>query len=268
MPVVNVPKAMTIAGSDSGGGAGIQADLKTFAALGVYGTVTLTAITAQNTVGVSGVHEIPTDMIVAQMDAVMGDIGADAVKTGMLSSQEIVEVVAAQVAKHGIRSLVVDPVMVAKSGDSLLRDDAVDAVRTRLVPLSAVVTPNIPEAEALTGMTIESDDDVREAARRIVGMGARSVVVKGGHREGPATDVLYDGSSFREYSAPRIDTVNTHGTGCTFASAVAAGLAQGKSVEEAVGQAKEYVTEAIRASFPIGRGHGPLNHFYELWRDS
>ena len=268
MTVVNVPKAMTIAGSDSGGGAGIQADLKTFAALGVYGTVTLTAITAQNTVGVSGVHEIPTDMIVAQMDAVMGDIGADAVKTGMLSSQEIVEVVASQIQRHGIRSLVVDPVMVAKSGDSLLRDDAVDAVRTRLVPLSAVVTPNIPEAEALTGMTIESDDDVREAARRIVGMGARSVVVKGGHREGPATDVLYDGSSFREYSAPRIDTVNTHGTGCTFASAVAAGLAQGKSVEEAVGQAKEYVTEAIRASFPIGRGHGPLNHFYELWRDS
>ena len=184
MPVVNVPKAMTIAGSDSGGGAGIQADLKTFAALGVYGTVTLTAITAQNTVGVSGVHEIPTDMIVAQMDAVMGDIGADAVKTGMLSSQEIVEVVASQIQRHGIRSLVVDPVMVAKSGDSLLRDDAVDAVRTRLVPLSAVVTPNIPEAEALTGMTIESDDDVREAARRIVGMGARSVVVKGGHREG------------------------------------------------------------------------------------
>ena len=268
MTVGNVPKAMTIAGSDSGGGAGIQADLKTFAALGVYGTVTLTAITAQNTVGVSGVHEIPTDMIVAQMDAVMGDIGADAVKTGMLSSQEIVEVVASQIQRHGIRSLVVDPVMVAKSGDSLLRDDAVDAVRTRLVPLSAVVTPNIPEAEALTGMTIESDDDVREAARRIVGMGARSVVVKGGHREGSATDVLYDGSSFREYSAPRIDTVNTHGTGCTFASAVAAGLAQGKSVEEAVGQAKEYVTEAIRASFPIGRGHGPLNHFYELWRDS
>jgi hydroxymethylpyrimidine/phosphomethylpyrimidine kinase len=256
---------MTIAGSDSGGGAGIQADLKTFAALGVYGTVTLTAITAQNTVGVYGVHEIPTDMIVAQMDAVMSDIGADAVKTGMLSSQEIVEVVAAQVAKHGIRSLVVDPVMVAKSGDALLRDDAVNAVCTKLVPLAAVVTPNIPEAEALTGTTIESDDDVREAARRIVSMGARTVVVKGGHREGPAADVLYDGSEFQVFTAPRINTVNTHGTGCTFASAVAAGLAQGKSVEEAVGQAKEYVTEAIRASFPIGQGHGPLNHFYKLW---
>ena len=268
MPVVNVPKAMTIAGSDSGGGAGIQADLKTFAALGVYGTVTLTAITAQNTVGVSGVHEIPTDMIVAQMDAVMSDIGADAVKTGMLSSQEIVEVVAAQVAKHGIRSLVVDPVMVAKSGDALLRDDAVNAVCTKLVPLAAVVTPNIPEAEALTGTTIESDDDVREAARRIIGMGARSVVVKGGHREGPAVDVLYDGSEFREFTAPRIDTVNTHGTGCTFASAVAAGLAQGRSVEEAVGQAKDYVTEAIRTSFPIGQGHGPLNHFHRLWGET
>ena len=267
MPQINVPKAMTIAGSDSGGGAGIQADLKTFAALGVYGTVTLTAITAQNTIGVTGVHEIPTDMIVAQMDAVMGDIGADAVKTGMLSSQEIVEVVAAQVAKHGIRSLVVDPVMVAKSGDALLRDDAVNAVCTKLVPLAAVVTPNIPEAEALTGTTIESDDDVREAARRIVSMGARTVVVKGGHREGPAADVLYDGSEFQVFTAPRINTVNTHGTGCTFASAVAAGLAQGKSVEEAVGQAKEYVTEAIRASFPIGQGHGPLNHFYELWRE-
>jgi hydroxymethylpyrimidine/phosphomethylpyrimidine kinase len=265
MPQIYVPKAMTIAGSDSGGGAGIQADLKTFAALGVYGTVTLTAITAQNTIGVTGVHEIPTDMIVAQMDAVMSDIGADAVKTGMLSSQEIVEVVAAQVAKHGIRSLVVDPVMVAKSGDALLRDDAVNAVCTKLVPLAAVVTPNIPEAEALTGTTIESDDDVREAARRIVSMGARTVVVKGGHREGPAADVLYDGSEFQVFTAPRINTVNTHGTGCTFASAVAAGLAQGKSVEEAVGQAKEYVTEAIRASFPIGQGHGPLNHFYKLW---
>ena len=268
MPDTSVPKAMTIAGSDSGGGAGIQADLKTFAALGVYGTVTLTAITAQNTVGVTGVHEIPTDMIVAQMDAVMGDIGADAVKTGMLSSQEIVEVVASQIQKHMVRSLVVDPVMVAKSGDALLREDAVNAVRTRLVPLAAVVTPNIPEAESLTGMTINSDEEVREAARRIMGMGARSVVVKGGHREGPAVDVLYDGSEFREFTAPRIDTVNTHGTGCTFASAVAAGLAQGRSVDDAVGQAKDYVTEAIRASFPIGQGHGPLNHFYRLWRAS
>lgn len=268
MAGARVPKAMTIAGSDSGGGAGIQADLKTFAALGVYGTVTLTAITAQNTVGVTGVHEIPLDMIIAQMDAVMGDIGADAVKTGMLSSREIVEVVAGQVKKHGIRALVVDPVMVAKSGDPLLREDAVEAVRSFLVPLAAVVTPNIPEAESLTGMTIETDADVREAAERIIQMGARSVVVKGGHREGPAADLLYDGVRFQEFSAPRIDTVNTHGTGCTFASAVAAGLAQRKTVEDSVAQAKEYVTEAIRSSFPIGSGHGPLNHFYRLWGDS
>ena len=264
----SIPKAMTIAGSDSGGGAGIQADLKTFAALGVYGTVTLTAITAQNTVGVTGVHEIPAEMIIAQMDAVMGDIGADAVKTGMLSSREIVEVVADQVQKYGIRALVVDPVMVAKSGDPLLREDAVEAVRTHLVPLAAVVTPNIPEAESLTGMTIKADADVREAAERIIQMGARTVVVKGGHREGPATDLLYDGVTFREFSAPRIDTVNTHGTGCTFASAVAAGLAQKKTVEDSVAQAKEYVTEAIRSSFPVGSGHGPLNHFYRLWGDS
>ena len=159
----------------------------------------------------------------------------------------------------------VDPVIVAKSGDSLLREDAVDCLRTRLLPLAAVVTPNIPEAEALTGTKIVSDADVRRAAESIVAMGARSVVVKGGHREGPATDLFYDGSDYREFTAPRFDTVNTHGTGCTFASAVAAGLARGMAVTEAVALAKDYVTEAIRSSFPIGQGHGPLNHFYKLW---
>ena len=265
MPANRIPTAMTIAGSDSGGGAGIQADLKTFAALGVYGTSALTAITAQNTIGVSGVHEIPTDIIAAQMEAVFSDIGADAVKTGMLSSVAIVEVVSRQLQHHGVESLVVDPVMVAKSGDSLLQEDAVDALRTLLVPLAAVLTPNIPEAEALTGMKINSDADVRRAAEQIIQMGAGSVVVKGGHREGPATDVFYDGDRFQEFTAPRIDTKNTHGTGCTFASAVAAGLARGMSVIDSVAQAKEYVTEAIRRSFAIGRGHGPLNHFYRLW---
>ena len=262
---MKVPKAMTIAGSDSGGGAGIQADLKTFAALGVYGASTLTAITAQNTVGVTAVHEIPTDVITAQIDAVLSDIGADAVKTGMLSSGAIIECVVEALKNHGVRQLVVDPVMVAKSGDSLLREDAVDTLRTRLLPLAAVVTPNIPEAEALTETKIVSDADVRRAAEAIVAMGARSVVVKGGHREGPATDLFYDGSDFREFTAPRIDTVNTHGTGCTFASAVAAGLARGMTVTESVALAKNYVTEAIRTSFPIGQGHGPLNHFYKLW---
>ena len=270
--VRQIASAMTIAGSDSGGGAGIQADLKTFAALGVYGTSVLTAITAQNTVAVTAVHEVPVDVIAAQIDAVATDIGVDAVKTGMLSSGAIIECVADSLNKHsgipGLKRLVVDPVMVAKSGDTLLREDAVGALRDRLLPLAAVVTPNIPEAETLTGRSIVTDNDVRKAAQAIVAMGAASVVVKGGHRAGPATDLYYDGSSFREFTSPRIETANTHGTGCTFASAVAAGLANGLTTEEAVGQAKEFVTEAIRRSFPIGQGHGPLNHFYKLWPDN
>ena len=256
---------MTIAGSDSGGGAGVQADLKTFAALGVYGTSVLTAITAQNTVGVYAVHEIPTSIIAAQIDAVMTDIGADAVKTGMLASTAIIECVAGQLQRHRVPWLVVDPVMVAKSGDPLLREDAVEALRTRLVPLASVVTPNIAEAEVLTGIKIADDRDMRQAAERIAAMGARSVIVKGGHREGPATDLFYDGYRFQEFSAPRVDSRNTHGTGCTFASAVAAGLARGASLVDAVAMAKEYVTEAIRHSLSLGKGHGPLNHFYKLW---
>ena len=257
-------RAMTIAGSDSGGGAGIQADLKTFAALGVYGASALTAITAQNTVGVTAVHEIPTDVITAQIDAVLDDIGADAVKTGMLSSSPIIECVSQAVQRHQVQRLVVDPVMVAKSGDSLLREDAIDSLRSLLLPLAAVVTPNIPEAEALTSRAITSPDDARVAAREIVNMGSRSVVVKGGHLDGPATDLFFDGISFHEFTTSRIDTKNTHGTGCTFASAVAAGLAQGMTPVDAVALAKEYVTEAIRHSFAIGQGHGPLNHFWRM----
>jgi len=273
-----MPSAMTIAGSDSGGGAGVQADLKTFAALEVYGTSVLTAITAQNTVAVTAVHEIPTDVIQAQIEAVVSDIGLDAMKTGMLSSSTIIQCVTESLkdaeSKYpdvpGLKRLVVDPVMVAKSGDSLLREEAVGALRELLLPMAAVVTPNIPEAETLTGLTIVTDDDIHKAAEAIVGMGAASVVVKGGHREGPATDLYYNGRDFREFTAPRFDTVNTHGTGCTFASAVAAGLAKGLQTEEAVGRAKEFVTEAIRSSFPIGQGHGPLNHFHRFWhqRDS
>ena len=259
------PIAMTIAGSDSGGGAGIQADLKTFSALGVYGASTLTAITAQNTVAVTAVHEIPTEIIAAQIEAVVTDIGVDAVKTGMLSSSAIVETVARELARHRIGNLVVDPVMVAKSGDSLLRQEAVDSLKTQLVPLAALVTPNVPEAETITGLQITTGEDMREAARRIVALGAKAVVVKGGHLDGPATDLLYDGSDFTEFTSERFDTVNTHGTGCTFASAAAAGLAQGKSVLDAVAQAKEFVTEAIRNSYPLGKGHGPVHHFYKLW---
>lgn len=258
-------RALTIAGSDSGGGAGIQADLKTFSALGVFGTSALTAITAQNTVGVTAVHEVPTEVISAQIDAVLEDIGADAVKTGMLSSSPIIECVCQAIERHQVQRLVVDPVMIAKSGDSLLREDAVSTLRARLLPLAAVVTPNIPEAEALTEKSITTPEDARRAAQQIVDMGAKAVVVKGGHLEGPATDLFYDGSTFQEFTSPRIDTKNTHGTGCTFASAIAAGLARDMSTIDAVAQAKEYVTEAIRRSFPIGQGHGPLNHFYKLW---
>ena len=263
-----IPTAMTIAGSDSGGGAGIQADLKTFAALGVYGTSALTAITAQNTLGVTAIHEVPTDVIAAQIQATLSDIGADAVKTGMLSSPAIIQTVAQEIQRHGVSRLVVDPVMVAKGGDRLLREDAVEALRTRLLPLATVVTPNTPEAEVLTGLTVRTPDDAREAARSIVAMGATSVVVKGGHLSGSdAVDIFYDGKQFREFSAPRIDTRNTHGTGCTFASAIAAGLAKGLALEEAVAQAKNYVTQAIRDNLEIGTGHGPLNHFFMLQKE-
>ena len=260
-----VPRAMTIAGSDSGGGAGIQADLKTFAALGVYGTSVITAVTAQNTVAVNGIAEIPADMVSAQIDTVMSDIGTDAVKTGMLAHSGIIEAVAERIQALDMPNVVVDPVMVAKSGDRLLREEAVDAYRTRLIPRALVVTPNIPEAEALVGFTIETDDDVRHAARAIAAMGARNIVIKGGHREGPVTDVLYSEGRFHDFTSVRIESKNTHGTGCTFASAIAAHLARGCTVEDAVLYAKEYVSAAIEAAFPIGRGHGPLNHFHALW---
>ena len=266
MDTAKPPTAMTIAGSDSGGGAGIQADLKTFSALGVFGTSALTAITAQNTVGVTAVHEIPTDVISAQIDAVITDIGADAVKTGMLSSAAIVATVSDAVRRHGITNLVVDPVMVAKSGDRLLREEAISSICNELIPLAKVVTPNIPEAEDLTGLSISTDSDVREAAEAIIGMGAQSVVVKGGHRDGPPTDILYDGERFLEFTTERIPSTNTHGTGCTFASAVAAGLAHGLEIPDAVQQAKDYVTDAIRAAYPIGQGHGPLHHFHAFWQ--
>ena len=257
-------RALTIAGSDSGGGAGIQADLKTFAAHGVYGTSALTAITSQNTRGVTDVLELPASLIESQIDAVITDIGADVVKTGMLSSSTIIEIVAAKARQYSLDALVVDPVMVAKGGDRLLRDDAVDALRSLLVPIAMVMTPNIPEAETLLGVKIETLEDAKEAAQALVGMGARAVVVKGGHLKGPPTDILYDGEEFRAYTSRRIETTSTHGTGCTFASATAANLAKGLPLRQAVSLAKSYVTSAIRMAQPIGRGHGPLNHFYML----
>ena len=265
----HLPRALTIAGSDSGGGAGIQADLKTFAALGVYGMSALTAITAQNTVGVLGVVELPASFVGLQIDAVLTDIGADAVKTGMLSNSEIIAVIAAKLQEYGVDNLVVDPVMVAKSGDPLLRPEARHALIEQLIPLAKVLTPNLQEARVLTGLEIDSLAAMKEAARAIQRLVARHVVVKGGHLPGSpqSIDVLYDGHDFTEFAAPRLATKNTHGTGCTFASAIAAGLAKGQSVTEAVGAAKAYLNAVLWASagLRLGQGHGPLNHFALLY---
>lgn len=265
-------RALTIAGSDSGGGAGIQADLKTFAARGVFGMSALTALTAQNTLGVQGVFEIPPDFIAAQIDSVISDIGADAVKTGMLSSAPIIEVIAAKIRQYHLGPLVVDPVMVAKGGDLLLRDDARTALIERLLPLATVVTPNLHEAGVLCGFPITSLPEMRRAAEVIKQMGPANVVVKGGHlpSESDAIDLLYDGSTFLEFRSERIRTRNDHGTGCTFASAVAAELAKGQPVAEAVRIAKEYLTGVLRASVNLqtGHGHGPMNHMALLIEDS
>lgn len=254
-------KALTIAGSDSGAGAGIQADLKTFAARGVYGTSVITAITAQNTRGVTGVLELPPEIIEAQLDAVLSDIGTDAAKTGMLSSASIIELVSDKVREWGIDKFVVDPVMVAKGGDRLLRADAVDALKEKLLPLALVLTPNLPEAEVLVGRPVRTREQLESAAREIAALGVRNVVIKGGHAEGPPVDLLFDGRDFTEYPAERIESRNTHGTGCTFSAAIAAELAKGLGVADAVGEAKRYTTEAIRQAPRIGAGHGPLNHF-------
>jgi hydroxymethylpyrimidine/phosphomethylpyrimidine kinase len=262
-------KALTIAGSDSGGGAGIQADLKTFAAHGVYGTSAITAVTAQNTQGVGGFVALEADFVAAQIEAIAGDIGADAVKTGMLATAAIVEAVAAAIETLELPNVVVDPVMIAKGGDRLLEDDAVAAVRTELLRRALVVTPNVGEAEVLAAMPIRSIEDAREAARRILALGPRAVVVKGGHLPGAeAVDLFYDGLAFREFATSRIATENTHGTGCTFAAALAANLALGRPLAEAVEHAKQYVTEAIRTGFAIGRGHGVLNHMWPLNRST
>lgn len=262
-----MPTVLTIAGSDSSGGAGVQADLKTFAALGVFGMSVITALTAQNTLGVSAVHEVPAGFIAAQIDAIFADIVPDAVKTGMLANAEIVGLVADKARQYGFRNLVVDTVMAAKSGDRLLSEDAVDALRERLIPIARVVTPNIPETEALVGHGLDSEDAVRDAAREIQSWGPEAVVVKGGHRPGQlAVDTLFDGREFREYAASWVETVSTHGTGCTFASAIATYLARGESVPDAVGQAKTYLVEALRHAYPIGHGQGPVHHFWKWWR--
>ena len=254
-------KVLTVAGSDSGGGAGIQADLKTITLLGSYGASVITSLTAQNTRGVSAIHAPPPSFVAEQLDAVLSDIPIDAVKTGMLYSPEIIALVAGKLAEYGRKIVVVDPVMTAKGGAALMERGAVNTFKECLLPLSYLLTPNVPEAERLTGRTITDEEGMREAARDLCRMGARNVLIKGGHLPGGvAVDVLFDGSGFSRYPAPRLLTKNSHGTGCTFASAIATFLAQGEQLPTAVGRAKEFVTAAIRLAQPLGKGHGPVNH--------
>ena len=255
-------RALTIAGSDSSGGAGIQADLKTFAAHGVFGLSAITAITAQNTLGVTAVEAVSAELVTAQIEAVMSDIGADAAKTGMLPNAAVVEAVAAAVLDLEIPLLVVDPVMIATSGDSLTDDEAVAAMKSELLGRAFVVTPNIPEAEVLSGIEIRDADSQQEAARRIVELGAARVIVKGGHLDtDPIVDLLYDGNRFVALSIVRVAARSTHGTGCTFAAAIAARLAHGDGLEEAARRAQQYVAAALKAAPGLGHGQGPMNHF-------
>lgn len=264
---VNVPvyKALTIAGSDSGGGAGIQADLKTFAALGVYGASVITALTAQNTLGVQGIFEVTPAFVARQIESVMSDIGAGAAKTGMLFNAPVIEAVSQTLKMCGPEKLVVDPVMYAKSGQALLLPEAVSALRNNILPLAYLVTPNLPEAEALAEIKINNEQDIREAARRIINLGARNVLIKGGHLTGDRSpDFLFEGESLLVLDAPRLSARNSHGTGCTLSAAITGLLARKFSLTEAVVAAKEYLTGALAAAPAIGAGHSPVAHFYRL----
>jgi len=263
-------KVLTIAGSDSGGGAGIQADLKTFAAIGCYGMSVITALTAQNTRGVTAIHAPPPSFVIEQMTAVFTDIGADAVKIGMLYSTELIEAVTETLNKYRARNIVLDPVMVAQSGDKLLQDDAIEAIKEHLMPVADVVTPNLPEAEVLLGQKIESFEDMQQAARSLAQFGGRSILIKGGHlEESKSTDLLYltEEDRFVILEAERVDSRNNHGTGCTLSSAIAAYMSKGSQIECAVRKAKTYIQNAIRAgaAYKIGHGHGPVHHFFDFW---
>ncbi len=258
-PIMKI--ALTIAGSDSGGGAGIQADLKTFHQFGVFGTSVLVAITAQNTLGVGAVHAVPTDMVDAQIDAVANDLPPDAFKTGMLATEELVSLVAAAVERHGFTNFVLDPVMVATSGDRLLDSNAERTVRDQLVPLATVVTPNLDEAAILVGSQVNSVESMEAAGKELVGMGAKAALIKGGHLENDVlVDVLVVGENIRHFDHTRIDTTSTHGTGCTLSSGIVAGLALGRALPTAVGDALDFVQRAIATAPGLGAGHGPLNH--------
>jgi len=262
--------ALTIAGSDSSGGAGIQADLKTFAALGVYGASALAALTAQNTQGVTAIHDVPPDFITAQIDAVFADLDVGAVKIGMLSRAEAVEAVAVALERHRARNIVLDPVMVATSGAALIASSAVAALKTRLIPRADVITPNLPEAAALLGASPARDEaEMEQQARALCDQGASAVLIKGGHGAGrESVDLLVSASGVVRFAAPRVLTRNTHGSGCTLSAAIAAGLAKGLTLEQSVREAKAYITAAIAGadSLNVGHGHGPLHHFHQFWR--
>jgi len=263
-------RVLTIAGSDSGGGAGIQADLKTIGANGCYGMSVITALTAQNTRGVTGIEAVPVPFVAKQIDAVLSDIGADAVKIGMLFSPELIETVANKLQEYGSQHIVLDPVMVATSGDKLVKEDVVEALKAHLIPMAELITPNLSEAGMLLGRTISAASEVEAATIELSQGGCRNVLVKGGHLEdAESDDCLYLASEKRtvRLAGERIPTVNTHGTGCTLSSAIAAFIAQGETVESAVRKAKAYITEAIRsgAAYRIGEGHGPVHHFYRFW---
>lgn len=262
---MKIPRALSIAGSDSSGGAGIQADLKTFSALGVYGMSAIAALTSQNTTGVNGIIEIDPDFVSSQIHSVVSDIGVDVVKTGMLSNAAIISMVSRDLKELGIEKVVVDPVMVATSGNRLLAEDAIETLVLRLFPAALVITPNIDEAEVLTGMRIDCVEDMKRAALILRKLGPGYVVMKGGHLQGDPVDLLYDGRNFREYPGIRYGTSHTHGTGCTFASAIAAFIARGSSVEDAVGRAKTFTEGAIAGGLALGRGRGPIHHFYEFY---
>jgi hydroxymethylpyrimidine/phosphomethylpyrimidine kinase len=261
--------AVTIAGSDSSGGAGIQADLKTFSALGVYGASVIAALTAQNTKGVTGIHDVPPAFVTAQIDAVFSDLKVGAVKLGMLSNAAVIGAVADGLARYKQSNVVLDPVMVATSGDRLLKPDAIDVLRKRLIPAALVVTPNLPEAAALLDTAIATDESaMRAQGERLLALGAKAVLIKGGHAEGAeSVDLLIEPNGITRLTSPRFDTQNTHGTGCTLSSAIAAGLAKGMTLADAARAAKTYVASAIAASgrLAIGAGHGPVHHFYRWW---
>lgn len=263
-------KVLTIAGSDSGGGAGIQADLKTFSALGCYGMSVITALTAQNTTGVMGIHAVPAPFVTQQLEAVLEDIGVDAVKIGMLYSAELIESVAGSLKRYDVDTIVLDPVMVAQSGDKLLQDAAIEALKGVLIPLATVITPNLPEAEVLLGQGIDGEESIKKAAKSLAELGSKSVLIKGGHMEtSESSDVLYIEAEKQFMVLPdqRVQTPNIHGTGCTLSSAIAAHLAIGFDIKQSVRKAKEYIAKAIRAgaAYRIGNGSGPVHHFHDFW---